>query len=408
MIIEPRIKRFEKLGFGMFVHFGLYSLLEKGEWVKHLRQIPDDEYEQLATRFNPDPNWAVELAATAKRAGCRYITLTTRHHDGFSLYDTRGLNTYDAPHALCGRDLVREFVDACRAEGIIPFFYHTLMDWYRKDYKEDFPAYLAYLRQSVEVLCTQYGEIGGLWFDGKWNKPDADWEEDALYALIRRHQPQAMIINNSGMESRGALGNIELDSVTFERGRPGPINTPDAPKYLASEMCQTMGDLWGCAIDDLRYKSVETLINDLCVCRHCGSNLLLNVGPMGNGLLRPLDAELLACMGRWVNVYDRAIRTPRPADIGVEGNPGDFVLQDGNRYYLFCHGLGMFSTPGTTDIHPQFDLRLNLAEPVKQVRWMDNDESLAFEQADGRLTVQATPFPYGVNLVVRVAEIETA
>jgi alpha-L-fucosidase len=174
MIVREYIKEFEKLGFGMFVHFGAYSLIEKGEWVKEVHRIPDEEYFKAVERFNPDENWAKEWVSTAKAAGCKYITLTTRHHDGFSLFDTCGLNTYDAPH-VCGRDVVREFVDECNAQGIIPFFYHTLLDWWHKDFHSDFKAYLAYLRASVELLCKNYGKIGGIWFDGMWSKKDEDW-----------------------------------------------------------------------------------------------------------------------------------------------------------------------------------------------------------------------------------------
>ena len=122
MIIEKRVKDFEKLGFGMFVHFGLYSLMEKGEWIQSWTRTPNEEYAKLAQSFNPEPDWAKKLVATAKKAGCKYITLTSRHHEGFSLYDTCGLNEFDAPHSAAGRDVVREFVDACNEEGIIPFF----------------------------------------------------------------------------------------------------------------------------------------------------------------------------------------------------------------------------------------------------------------------------------------------
>lgn len=219
MIVKQYIKDFEQLGFGMFIHFGLYSMMERGEWNKLSNNVPDAEYEAYAEKFNPKPDWAIEIAKMAKNAGCKYITLTTRHHDGYSLFDTCGLNDYDAPHS-CGRDLVREFVDACRANDIIPFFYHTLLDWREESYKTNFPEYLKYLRRSVEILCTNYGKIGGLWFDGMWDKPNEDWEEDALYGTIRKHQPEAMIINNTGLSARGALGHIELDSVTFERGKP--------------------------------------------------------------------------------------------------------------------------------------------------------------------------------------------
>ena len=143
MIVKQYIKDFEKLGFGMFVHFGLYSCIGMGEWAKKSRSIPWEEYLKTLDSFCPKEDWARELVRAAKGAGCKYITLTTRHHDGFSLYDTCGLNEYDAPH-VCGRDLVKEFVDACNAQGIIPFFYHTLLDWHEESYQTDFQAYLVY------------------------------------------------------------------------------------------------------------------------------------------------------------------------------------------------------------------------------------------------------------------------
>ena len=229
MIVHQYVKDFENMGLGMFVHFGVYSTLGKGEWVMHQYKIPRDEYRSYAPNFSPELDWAEKLVVTAKNAGCKYITLTSRHHDGFSLYDTCGLNDYSTVNFV-GRDLVREFVDACNAHGIIPFFYHTYLDWYDERFDSDFPAYLDFLRKSVELLCTRYGKIGGIWFDGKWSKKDADWEEDAMYSMIRRYQPEAIIVNNTGLSALGELGHIELDSVTFERGKPKPLNLEGAPK----------------------------------------------------------------------------------------------------------------------------------------------------------------------------------
>ena len=143
------VSNFEKKGFGLFIHFGLYSVKGKGEWYKEVYKVPQEEYGKLTKGFKVKKNWAINLVKTAKKAGCKYITLTTRHHDGFSLFDTKGLNEYDAPHIL-GRDLVREFVDACNENGILPMFYHTLLDWWHKDFETDFPAYIDYLIKSVE------------------------------------------------------------------------------------------------------------------------------------------------------------------------------------------------------------------------------------------------------------------
>ncbi len=406
MIVKQYIKDFENMGFGMFVHFGIYSVLGKGEWAKHIHNISDEEYYPLMEQFDPKPDWAKELVATAKAAGCKYITLTTRHHDGFSLYDTCGLCDLDAMHAKCGRDLVREFVDACNEQGIIPFFYHTLLDWYQESYNTDFPAYLKYLRDSVEILCTNYGKIGGLWFDGMWNKPNDDWEEDALYGCIRKHQPEAMIINNTGLGHRGELGHIELDSVTFERGKPQPLNMEGAPKYVASEMCEIFGDHWGYAAEDLNFKSPALMIEELADCRKYGANMLINVGPMGDGSLRPMDTATLGVMGQWVNYFEEAIREPRPTGIVIENKPGDFILKNGKNYYLFC-----FKLPMRGDINvawyedTNYTDTFELPEEIASVTWMDNGADVTFVKEGNKISVLTEPCVYGRSLVVRVAKI---
>lgn len=408
MIIKQYIKDFEKLGFGMFVHFGIYSVLGKGEWAKKLLSISDEEYYKLAEDFHPAPDWADRLAMTAKQAGCKYITLTTRHHDGYSLYDTCGLNELDAPHT-CGRDLVREFVDACRRQNIVPFFYHTLLDWHEESYRTDFKEYLKYLRKSVEILCTNYGKIGGLWFDGMWDKLEEDWEEDALYGCIRKHQPEAMIINNTGLSALGELGHIELDSVTFERGKPQSLNMEGAPKYVASEMCQVFADHWGYAAQDLNYKSPADMIRDLVLCRRFGSNLLMNVGPKGDGTLREMDAAIYHLMGEWIRLNGEAVYEPRPCDVKVENKKDDFLLKKDNTYYLFCDHLPMAADPNVALVQEaEYRDIFCLDQKIKKITWLDNGEKVDFEQKDGRVTVKTVPYTYGRQLVVRVAKIETA
>lgn len=411
MIVNEYVKNFEKLEFGLFVHFGLYSIIGRGEWALNQCGIDPSEYEKLPEHFDPDPDWASELAATAKAAGCKYITLTTRHHDGFSLYDASPVSEYDAPHAACRRDLIREFVDACRAEGIIPFFYHTLLDWHEESYNSDFKRYLAYLRESVEILCTRYGKIGGIWFDGMWNKPNEDWEEDALYSMIRSHQPEAMIINNTGLSAQGALGHIELDSVTFERGNPQPINMEGAPKYVASEMCQIFGDHWGYTALDYNFKSLATIINDYCNCRRFGSNLLINVGPMANGKLRLLDTAMLKTLGEWIRTFSEATVGTKPTKIPVQGREGDFVMKGEGAYYLFCHGLPMM---GSGDVAKndltggEYKVTLTLGEQIKSVSWLESGKPLAFTQNGESVTVTTEPQPYGQSVVVRIAKISLA
>ena len=401
MIIHSRVKAFETLGLGMFVHFGIYSLLERGEWIRDFEKMTKEEYEPLYLRFNPKPTWAKELAATAKDAGCRYITLTSRHHDGYSLYDTCGLSDFDSVHS-CGRDLIREFVEACREEGLIPFFYHTLLDWHEETFNTDFPAYLAYLRESVKLLCTNYGPIGGLWFDGTWSKPGADWEEDALYATIRRYQPEAIIVNNTGMDSRGALGNIELDSVTFERGKPQPMNLEDSPRYIASEMCEVLNNHWGYADLDLGYLSTSDVIGILADCRRYRANLLLNVGPMPDGGLRLIDRGILEILGKWVRLNEEALHHPAPTGIDVEGRENDFILRRDNALYLFVRNPHLCNR--TESIPEQFPL----AQTVTSACWLDSGEVLTFTQENGTVTVYAPPQHYGVNLPTRVIKLTLA
>lgn len=405
MIIKQYIKDFEQLGFGMFVHFGLYSMIGRGEWYKDAHQISDAEYEAYAKQFNPKQDWAIELAKIAKNAGCKYITITTRHHDGYSLFDTCGLNDYDAPHS-CGRDLIKEFVDACRTYDIIPFFYHTLLDWREKTFYTDFPVYLDYLRKSVEILCTNYGKIGGLWFDGMWSKPNDDWEEDALYGTIRKHQPEAMIINNTGLSAHGALGHIELDSVTFERGKPGAINMEGAPKYVASEMCEVFASHWGYTKEDLNFKSPAQMIRELADCRRYGSNMLINVGPMGDGSIRPIDSAILGIMGEWVSYFDEAIRKPLPCGIEIENKENDFLLKDGNTYYLFCYDIPMSADPNVgLQTEANYIEKFKLTDKITSVTWMDNQTPLEYTQDGENVTVQTVPYQYGRDLVVRVAKI---
>ncbi|MBR2043536.1 MAG: alpha-L-fucosidase [Clostridia bacterium] len=407
MIIEKRIKEFEKLGFGMFVHFGLYSVLGKGEWAKFNLGIPWDEYLKTLEVFNPKEDWAEELVINAKNAGCRYITLTTRHHDGFSLYDTCGLNEYDAPH-VCGRDLIKEFVEACRKHDVIPFFYHTLLDWHEESYENNFKEYLVYLRKSVEIICKNYGKIGGIWFDGMWNKPEEDWEEDALYSLIRSYQPDTMIINNTGMSHRGELGHIELDSVTFERARPAALNIEGAPKYIASEMCETFGDHWGYAEQDLNFKSTGNLIRSYAICRKYRSNFLFNVGPMPDGSLRTIDKGALEILGLWSKLNDEALHNPAPFKVEVQDKPENFMLNDGNNYYLFFNDLSM---KGDENVVINRDSNLNniftFHKKIKSVSWLDNGEALTFTQEGNTVNIQGKPYKYGTSYVVRIAKITT-
>ena len=390
------IERFKGLGFGLFVHFGLYSVVGKGEW--HRVTLSEDgkkEYEKLTERFDVKKGWATELVKTAKDAGCRYITVTARHHDGFSLYDAGRLSDFDAPHSAAGRDLIKEFVEACREGGVVPFFYHTLLDWHDPRYKSDFKAYTDYLIKSVELLCRNYGEIGGLWFDGMWDKPDADWREDELYGTIRKYQPEAMIINNTGLSKLGELGHKEIDSVTFERGAPRKVVNGDKP--VAGEMCQVLNDHWGYAEDDLNYKSLKSLICDLLDCRVNDCNFLLNTGLMGDGGVQALDREILKKIGRFIEVNKGFIYGARPCGVKAEGAD---VLFDGVHYYAVIKDVQMSLD---TNVSLKSGRRVvKIGADVKNAVWLDNGAE-AKRDGDG-FTVE--PFEYGVSYIARVLQFD--
>ena len=404
---EPRIERFEKLAYGMFIHWGLYSQLGKGEWIMHLANMPKDEYAKLKDTFTAQDFDGREIAKLARDAGMRYITITARHHDGFSLYDTCGLSDYDAPHSPAGRDLIAEFVQGCRAEGILPFFYHTTLDWYQDSFRDDFEEYLAYLRQSVELLCTNYGPIGGLWFDGNWSKTDADWQLDALYGLIRKHQPEAMIINNTGLEARGQVIHREIDSVTFEQGRPEPLDRRGMSKYVAGEMCQTMNQHWGLGQRDFAYMSPKELIENFAACRKVGANYLLNVGPTASGKIPAYEAATLRRVGEWIKLYGDLLYEGKP--VSVVGMGDDFALKHDGSVYLFIHRLSVQGDKNVVRMTSGAGPRsfMGLERRATSVRWLDNGEELSFAQDvdSGLLVVNATGYPYGANLVVRVAEL---
>lgn len=389
---------FKALGFGAFVHFGIYSVLAKGEWAQHTLKVEKAEYEKLADKFNPKKDWAKKLVTTAKKAGCKYITLTTRHHDGFSLFDTKGLSDYDSVQRGAKRDLVMEFVDECNRQGIVPFFYHTLLDWHNTDYKNDFEKYLDYLVKSIEILCTNYGKIGGFWFDGMWDKWDADWQEDRLYSTIRKYQPNAMIINNTGLENRGKIGHEQLDSVTFERGRPSMLANGDRPR--ASEMCQVLNDHWGYAENDFNYKPISTILEDLVTCRANGCNFLLNVGPMPNGEVRPIDKEMLTFIGKWIKLNENFIYDCKPTSIESDDA---FVLEGKDDwYYAVVKNVDMNGDPFVAMQTKPRRIKINTEKSVTDASWIFSKKSALIENN----VIIVEPFLYGSSHNLKVLKFK--
>ena len=392
------IENFKRLGFGMFIHFGLYSVIGRGEWY-YMQYVPDkNEYENTINKFKITKNWAKNLVKTAKDAGCKYITLTTRHHDGFSLYDTRGLSEFDAPHSPTGRDLIREFVDECNKEGIIPFFYHTLLDWHNPDYNNDFPKYIDYLDKSIEILCKNYGKIGGFWFDGMWDKPNEDWQEDRIYGTIRKYQPEAMIINNTGLNALGQTGHKEIDSVTFERGKPAFVDTSEKP--IAGEVCDALTDHWGYAKYDICLKSPKELIETLVDCRKYDCNLLLNSGLKGNGEMDEGEKAAFKRIGVWIKENKYFIYKAKSTDLTAENAD---MMTDGEYYYAAIKGVLMSANCNVAKFGESKTVTLNTDKRIVDAEWLDSGKEINLK-TDNSFVCE--PFEYGKSLAVRVAKFK--
>lgn len=404
------VKDFKKLGFGMFVHYGLYSTLEAGEWYfacafngGYIKSpISMDEYiEKTLPKFNPKKNWARDLCRLAKQSGCRYVTMTTRHHEGFSLYDTKGLNEYDAPHSPAKRDLVKEFVDACHEYGMKPFFYHTVIDWWQSDFqKGNFESYFEYLRKSIEILCTNYGEVGGFWFDGTWGLPEGVAFPDEIYKMIHRLQPKAIVTNNTGLDFCGQKGGEEIDCVTFERGEAFPVSSEES-RPLAGEVCDTISDHWGYAKDDLCVKSYSQLLNELIDTRACGCNLLLNVGPKGNGDVPFMQKEIMLSLGKWLKKNRFIILDTEPASIRGEG--ACFFEKDG-KYYAVVKDV-----PMAADVHVQRVLGKKVVQvetdrKIVSAKMVDRPQEKPV--MEGKNQFRIYPFGYGISYGARIAEFK--
>lgn len=338
---------FEGAQFGMFIHWGVYSILGDGEWVMNNQNIAIESYEKLPSFFNPTEFDAQKWVKLAKDAGMKYITITTRHHDGFSMFDSE-VSDYDiVDRTPYGKDIIKQLAKACRKEGIKLFFYYSLLDWHHPDYfpkgktgkgipdrstEGNWEDYIAFMKAQLTELLTNYGKIGGIWFDGHWDKKDANWHYDEIYKLIHELQPQALIGNNHHMAP------IEgEDFQMFERDLPGKNTTGHGTSEsdisnLPKEICKTINGSWGFDIQDRNHKSGKQLIQDLTKAAGYGANLLLNVGPMPNGKIQKEHQKALIKVGDWLSKYGETIYATTEGPIDPTES---FVsTQKGNNTYL--------------------------------------------------------------------------
>jgi alpha-L-fucosidase len=311
---------FQDAKLGLFVHWGVYSLLGKGEWVMENDKIPIREYAKLPPRFNPMRFDAAAWVKLAKSSGAKYITVTAKHHDGFCMFAS-GLTDYDIADATpLHAEPLKALADACHQEKIKLFFYYSLLDWHHPDYsplgktgtsagrdaKGEWKKYIAYYQGQVRELCTKYGAIGGIWFDGWWDKPDADWDLAGTYRLIHELQPAALVANNHHVAPFAGE-----DFQIFEQDLPGGntagFNKAKALDSLPLETCMTINGSWGYNSRDTAYKTAEQIIHVLVGTAGRGANLLLNVGPLPDGTIGPEMTQRLQEVGKWLDVFGDSV-----------------------------------------------------------------------------------------------------
>ena len=344
--------------FGMFIHWGLYAMPARHEWVKTRERIPEEKYDKYFAHFDPDLFDAREWARQAKAAGMKYAVLTTKHHEGFCMWDTQ-YTDYKCTNTPAGRDLVREYVDAFRAEDLHIGFYYSLIDWHHPEFPidhlhprrddanaeelnqhRDMRKYAEYMRNQVTELLTNYGKIDILWFDFSYSDVPADakpwmkgkgkneWEAEKLIALARRLQPGIIIDNRT---------EIEQDLWTPEQFQPTKwVCHPETGELVVWEACQTFSGSWGYYRDEQTWKSPEMLLRMLINTVSLGGNLLMNVGPTSRGYFDSRAQAALKVYADWMKFNSRSIYgcTMAEPEFAAPADCRYTQSTDGKRLYL--------------------------------------------------------------------------
>ena len=388
--------------FGMFIHFGLYSVAGRHEWMKHIECTPDEVYDKYLERFNPDLFDPKEWARQAKAAGMKYAVLTTKHHEGFCLFDSQ-YTDYKITNTPYGKDLVKEYVEAFREAGIKVGLYFSLIDWHHPDFTIDwlhprrfdpdaeersarcnFDNYVEYMHNQVREIMTNYGKIDILWFDFSYKKPGygtldsrekplpwmkgkakEEWQSERLIKMVRELQP-GIIINNRA--------DVEQDTVTPEQSQPvcWPRHKETGEK-MVWEVCQTFSGSWGYHRDEMTWKSPEMLIGLLINTVSRGGNLIMNVGPTGRGNFDQRAVNALGVYEKWMKYNSASIYGCTEAE-GFE-EPRDARLtmsEDGKRLYvhLMAYPFGKIAIKG-------------LRGKIKDARFLHDGSELLFAEKKG-------------------------
>lgn len=332
--------------FGIFLHWGIYSMLADGEWVMHNRSLDRNEYAKLAGGFYPSLFDAHEWTKLFKEAGAQYVTFTSRHHDGFSMWATKASSYNIVDATPFKRDIIGELAEACKEQKLKLQFYYSHMDWQRTDYPmgrcrscphdsatTNWKTYFAFMNKQLTELLTNYGPIGAIWFDGMWDHPEKefDWQLDEQYALIKSLQPTCMIGNNH----HGSPIGVE-DFQLFEQDLPGQntagFSGEQKISQLPLETCMTMNNTWGYSITDKNYKSGDELIRRLVTAAGLNANFLLNIGPRPDGKLPDQAVEILKHIGTFMKTNGETIYETRGGCVPPQA--WGVTTQKGKKLYI--------------------------------------------------------------------------
>lgn len=358
---EKRMQWFVNARFGMFIHWGLYAIPARGEWVRSTEQIPKEDYMKYFEEFDPVDYDPKKWARAAKEAGMEYMVLTAKHHDGFCLFDSQ-YTDFKSTNTKCGRDLVAEFVEAVRGEGLKVGLYFSLLDWYHEDYPHfgdrnhpmrnnpdykndgrDFNRYLEYMHNQIREICTNYGKLDLLWFDFSYDNLRGEaWKATELVDMVRTLQPTVIIDNRLEVSGEGygslASGNptpYHGDFVTPEQMIP-PEGVKDVNgNDLYWEACITMNGNWGYHATDPFWKPSSMLIKKLVECVSKGGNMILNVGPDAKGNIPAQSQKILSEIGAWMQKNKDSIRGCGKAGIAKPENGR--VTRNGNKLYFHLY-----------------------------------------------------------------------
>ncbi|MGD1044588.1 MAG: alpha-L-fucosidase [Bacteroidota bacterium] len=382
---------FQDAKFGMFIHWGVYSVLGSGEWVMQQRMIDKKTYEKISAFFNPTDYDPKEWIALAKSAGMKYICITTRHHDGFSMFDTKQTDWNIVTRTPYKKDILKMLADECHTQGIKLFLYYSHVDWYQNDYyprgwtgqysgrsdSGNWNRYLNFINTQLTELLTNYGEISGVWFDGIWDKKDVDWQLEKTYRTIHSLQPQCLIGNNHHLTPRPGE-----DFQMFEKDLPGQNNAGFSDEStvgaLPLETCETMNNSWGFNLLDKNYKSTKQLIQYIIRTAGNNSNFLLNVGPMPNGKIQPEFITTLKEIGSWMEKNGESIYGTREGPL----SPKSWGVTTQRSNLVYVHIL----SGNTTNL-----LLPDFGKKIKSISLLNDKTKLTFRQDTFGISIQIPP-----------------